>query len=296
MDHSLIDKSIMDLETMEVIASGYLTDRKTPIIRIKITPDEPLTDAGLNIGDNVTVTDAEANISGDYRIVGLEYTSNYGLLSLEIEVSNASLEFVEQMSKSKQDAEDMQKYMQGSTNIYSISEAENCDASNYLNMRFFIPNEAVAINKVNLNFKLKDYRAYHIANETESTHTHNIIVSNEPGAGSVAAVGVLNNNLYSAWGATGGVPVSAAGSAHVHGITFGITESALLDPSVVLYVGTDGGDMTSMSTYTTSAIEVDITDQVKNVGSGNWANIQFRPNKNMRIEANAYCQIFLESK
>jgi len=168
MDHSLIDKSIIDLETLEVISSGYLSDRKTPIIRIKITSDEPLTDASLNIGDNVTVTDAEANISGDYRIVGMEYTSNYGVLSLEIEVSNKSLEFVEQMSKAKQDAEDMQKYMQGATNLYAITETSEGDASNYVNIRFFMPSEAVAMNKVLLNFKMKPIKTFQTVADSDT--------------------------------------------------------------------------------------------------------------------------------
>jgi len=158
MDHSLIDKSIIDLPTLEVISSRYLLDRKTPVIRIKITPDEPVTDASLDIGDNVTVTDAEADISGDYRIVGMEYVSNYGVSTLEIEVSNKSLEFVEQMSKSKQDTENISRYMQGATNIYTINKSENCDTSYPLNFRFYMPSKAIAINKIFLSFKLKNYR------------------------------------------------------------------------------------------------------------------------------------------
>ncbi|KKL04337.1 hypothetical protein LCGC14_2617090, partial [marine sediment metagenome] len=34
---------------------------------------------------------------------------------------------------------------------------------------------------------------------------------------------------------------------------------------------------------------------VKAVGPGNWINILFEANKRMRIEANAYVQIFIES-
>ena len=168
MDHTLIDKTIVDEETLEVIASGYLSDRKTPILRITITPDEPLADAGLNIGDNVTITDSEADIDDSYRIVGQTYRSDYGNLTLQTEVSNRSLEFIEQMQKSKQDAESMAKYMQGSTNIYALTETENCDSITPLNMRIYIPSEAVAVNKVLLNYKLKDYRTYSKSSEVNS--------------------------------------------------------------------------------------------------------------------------------
>jgi len=540
MDHSLIDKSILDRETLEVVASGYLSDRKTPIIRIKIQPIEPLTDAALDIGDNVTVNDAEANVSNqEYRIVGMEYTINYGQLGLEIEVSNKSLEFVEQMNKSRKDAEDMAKYMQGSTNIYAINEAENCDDSHYLNLKFFIPNEAVAINSVKLNFKLEDYRAYSSSNVNESSHTHgfsaisdtatdnnisgtlssgdwedtggsvnvtvasgekvliiysmgldqnqdpplsemdlriqrsinggaystlnesiaywvpgensynltrywtcpgssfkglvtgyegyyefdfsnggaeslgnghattapvylphgavvtSVIVEGDaaasaetwdlkgrrltdlaystmatanintedtsisaatidnttyayvlttttlddsdtiygakitynmpssdvsatfnltssktildsPSAGSVTYKLQIQGDSGNKYGTLGSGTLTAvvfnnsstteAGSEHTHGINYGITEQTLISPSVDVYTGVDGGEMTLKDNYNTDQTEIDLTTEASAVGAGNWMNIQFRPNKRMRIEANAYVQVFIQSK
>ena len=160
MDYTITDRSIMDLETLELAASKILLDRMNPIVRITLIPNEPLETIGSrSIGDLITITDPESGISGDYRIVGMTYVSEYGDLSLEIEASNKSLTFIEQMQKQKEEQENLQKYMQGSTNIYAISEAGNCDANNHLDIRFFIPNEAVAINKVLVNFKIKDYRS-----------------------------------------------------------------------------------------------------------------------------------------
>lgn len=322
MDKSLTDKTIIDRETLEVVASRYLLDRKTPIIRINIESDEPITDAGLNIGDNVTVIDSEADISGDYRIVGQEIESNYGFLKLTSEVSNRSLEFIEQMTKARQDAESMAKYMQGSTNIYAISESENCDDSTDLDMRFFLPNEAVAINKVLLNFKLKDYRAYSKASGSAAhshaaggSHTHEINItrlggdfnSNTPNT----SIGFdSNHHLCDGAGFSAidtGIIIEAettdarnhthsAGGSHTHNMAYGIEEEALTSPSVVLKVGPDGGSLTTIDTYETDQIEIDITSAVQAVGAGNWVQIKFEVNKNMRIEANAYIQIFIESK
>ena len=296
MDHTLIDRTIIDEETLEVISSGYLSDRKTPILRITITPDEPLADAGLNIGDNVTITDSEADIDGDYRIVGQTYRSDYGHLTSEIEASNRSLEFIEQMNKSKQDAEAMAKYMQGSTNIYALGIAENCDENYDLDMRFYLPDEAKAINKVELSFQLEDYRAYSKTNANESSHTHGLTILDEPASGNQYAISIKANQLYASYGANGGVQTSETGSAHTHGINFGITSSTLTSPSVDLTVGTDGGSMDTIGTYTDSTNTIDITSAVSKVGAGNWININFAANKKMRIEANAYVQIFIESK
>jgi hypothetical protein len=168
MGYTLIDKTITDLETLEVIASGYLSDHKSPIINIKVVSDDPLTDAALEIGDLVTVTSSEANIDGTYHIVKQTFKDNYGTLEMETEVSNKSLDFIEQLNKAKQQAEAMEKYMQGATNIYSIQSYENCDNSFPLYIRFYIPEDAVAINNVTLKFTTRKFRGYTEATEVNS--------------------------------------------------------------------------------------------------------------------------------
>jgi hypothetical protein len=161
MEYTVIDRTLINEETAELIATKYLLERMTPIIRIKVAPNEPLGDIeDLETGDLVTVTDAEAETDGDYRVVGLEYVSDYGVISLEVELSNRSLEFMEQMQKQREEAESMEKYMQGATNIYAITEYENCDNSKPLNLRFWLPSEAVAVNHVKLRFGTQKFRAY----------------------------------------------------------------------------------------------------------------------------------------
>jgi len=290
-EYTLIDKSIINEETLEVIASGYLSDHKEPIQIIKIQSDDPLIDASLNIGDNITITSSEANIDGSYRIVKQEFEDNYGFLTMKTEVSNRSLEFIEQMKKSKEEAENSAKYMQGATNIYSINESENCDESHPLNMKFYIPSDAVAINEVTLNFQLADFRAYNTANESESTHTHTITVGSEPGSGSLAVVGIAGSGLYSAFN-TGSVASTESGSAHTHGISYGIYEETLTGPSLTLSAGQDGLE-SNVGTYTTSANSIDLSSYVTTSG---WHNIKFEPNKRMRIEADAFVKIFIQSK
>jgi len=172
MDDVLIDKTLMDLETAELIASKRLLERKDPIERITIKPDEPFEDVALlDIGDKITVTDSEANIDGDFRIVGINYINNYGDLDLELEVSNRSLEFIEQMKKQREEEQNLGKYMQGSTNIYQVSLAENCDTNYNLDLRFYIPEDAVAINKLRLNYKVRPYRIYHSSTPSGGGHT-----------------------------------------------------------------------------------------------------------------------------
>lgn len=49
-------------------------------------------------------------------------------------------------------------------------------------------------------------------------------------------------------------------------------------------------------TYTTDQDDLDVTTGASSIEAGNWINIKFILNKRMRIEANTYVQIFIESK
>jgi len=330
LDYTITDRGILDLATAEQVASKILLERKDPIVRIRIIPNEPLETArDREIGELVTITDAESDLSSTYRIVGMTYVSDYGNISIELECSNRTLNFIEQMNKEKQEKENLQRYMQGSTNIYAINESENCDDSTDLNLRFYLPSEAININKVLLSFKMKDFRSYTATAQTAATanhthsigssgsHSHGISVTcggefnaNSPdanigfdsnnhlcdGAGhSIGNIGVIVN-AKSTDSATHTHSIGASGG-HTHAITTGfeINEETLSNPSVDVSVGTEGSE-SAIDTYTTDQEDIDITTEVADVGAGNWINIKFKPNKRMRIESNAYIQIFIKSR
>ena len=161
MDYSVTKREIIDLPTAESVASRILMDRMTPITSIRIIPNEPLqTAASRQVGDMITVVDAESAISGDYRIVGITYQSDYGYLSMELEVSNKTLNFIDQMASQKAEAEKLSKYMQGATNLYWFGNEDNCDSSHPLSLNIYIPEDAVAINKVNLRFSRPSFKGY----------------------------------------------------------------------------------------------------------------------------------------
>jgi len=309
MDYSITDRELLDIPTAELVASKLLFERMDPIVFIRVVPDEPLQTAGnRQIGDLVTVTDSESAISGDYRIVGITYTSDYGYLGMELELSNKTLNFIEQMSSTKAQADRISKYMQGSTNIYAINEAENCDSSHPLHLRFYLPPEAIAINQVLLSFKLKGYRYYTTTSSGGSSHNHDVSIgysgshqhtlayctSAWPTSGFPLSAGV--GSTLAGGSHTHGAFTSTSESAHTHAMVPSITESSLTSPSVTVKVGPDGGSLTTIGTYGTDQENLDISSAVEAVGAGNWIDIEFNADKNMRIEANAYIQIFIRSR
>ena len=168
MEDVTIDKTLQNLAAAELIASKRIIERKDPIQRIDIIPDEPFEEVALvDIGDLVTVTGSESELDGDFRIAGINYINNFGSLNLELQVSNRSLEFVEQVNKQREGEQNLGKYMQGATNIYTIHESENADENIPLNVRFYMPRKVEAINKVFLSFKMVDYRYADASGVTE---------------------------------------------------------------------------------------------------------------------------------
>jgi len=428
IEKTLPYKEVINEQTLELIASREILNHFSPVERIVVVSSDPskyIND--VNTGDYVSISDSDTGLTGNYRVVSKEFeVSEYGEESLKFEVSNKRLEMLEEIQKSKEASDAQGMVMQGATNIYAVNSYENCDSSNYLNMRFYIPGEAVAINKVKLNFKLEDFRAYSSSNASESSHTHDTTIGSSgshthsvttatsaidsgtdqdstlSGSGNASHSGstwrtegtisvgsydslglfvwvsLRNNdtsardcysrlynftdgtyfpsssgryhgNLAAADHCSTGIFIpgsnkndtcyvqgkisaavnmgwtwrfqnvgshthsvsgqtassaehshpsttSTSGSAHTHGINYGIYEESLTSPSVDVYVGEDGGSMTKKDTYNSNQSDIDITSLVTAVGSGNWINIQFRPNKRMRIEANAYVQIFIDSR
>jgi len=86
---------------------------------------------------------------------------------------------------------------------------------------------------------------------------------------------------------------TTAGSSHVHGVGYAISENSLVNPSVVVTCGPEGSE-SAVGTYTTDQVNLNITDKITQ-GTG-WYNVKFVPNQNMRIEANVYVQIYINSK
>ena len=110
------------METLELIISKELLNKMEPIETITILPiDTDITLENRMIGDLVTIVDTESGISGNYRIVSIIYTSDYGDLSIELQCSNRSLTFIDQMAKAKEESTNLSKYMQGATNIFFSS-------------------------------------------------------------------------------------------------------------------------------------------------------------------------------
>lgn len=173
---SITDRTLRDEPTAELIASREIIDKKVAVQRIKVKPATPMNDSKtISIGDDITINDDESDLSGDYRVVGLTLTDDRGLEDLEIEVSNKGLAFLEQVTHVRDQSDKEGKYMIGSTVFLPIGPVqENCGPSKPLNMRFYLPDDVIAINKAIVSYNVRDYRAY--SSSSTSTNTEGSVV------------------------------------------------------------------------------------------------------------------------
>jgi hypothetical protein len=385
------DKTIIDQNALDFAAQKILADHKDLVVRITCTVND-LYDFldSVDIGDTVTLNDTDVGLSSnEYRVVGYELISDDDWEDLNIEISNRYTNLVEEIKGTQVDTDNLSKYMQGSTIIYPISNYDNCDDTHPVNLRFYIPPEAIGINKVLLKWQPRKYRIqdngdlqvqdsawiggyltntgtnigntgswYNVhtfsPDKDTSLYMMNIRVcyssaaTNPPSDFDYIVVRVYNSTdaiyypsggsnyilvpvsgydnggsrdkcfgtctimipenvngkslVFQALGNTGGGYSNIFDFAYnlqAFGIN-GILETTYeATNTITVKVGLDGGSLSTVQTVTNpteGALQsIDITSNLKNVGVGNWYQIQFDATAKCRIEANAYIQMSINS-
>jgi hypothetical protein len=167
---SLDATNIIDIDTLQLIATRTLLDRMNVPERITLNPEDPFdATTNVNLGDAVTIVDADVGLNGTYRIVSEELDYGDSGVTITYEVSNRHLYLLESMNQIKTTGQNEAVASQGATNCWQLPVYENCSNSKPLNIRFYIPTEAVAINKLTVSFKMKNYRAYETTTAAQTT-------------------------------------------------------------------------------------------------------------------------------
>jgi len=166
-----VDKSLVSDKSAQMYASKILTDYKDSFERLVIRPTD-ITEPTCVLGDAVTVTDADTGVSGNYRVVGEEYYYNIDTGEMLLyELSNYRVSMSSQIGELNKGTKIPSSYAQGATNCYMTGETENCDSSHGLRIDFFIPDEAINVNSIKLNYRLSKYRVWGTT-AASATHTH----------------------------------------------------------------------------------------------------------------------------
>lgn len=115
---------------------------------------------GMDVGKTITVVDNQIGLSADFKIYKIEFEDGRGKgKKLQIYVNNVLHDFSNDLDELKKNMDTSNTYGQGATNIYQVNNSENVDSTHPMNLRFYMPPEAVAVNTIKLNFKMLNYRA-----------------------------------------------------------------------------------------------------------------------------------------
>ena len=182
---TIIDKRIVDQDSLDLRASNALIEHWDKKEYIRLEPDD-FYDClkTVSVGDIITISDSESGLSGDYTVVGRRVTFNGVVEKVQLEATNAAItasgstkpSLTTDLKDTKDESKVQSGYMQGSTAVFNVSMYENCDQSNPLNIRFYLPSDIVRINKALLNFKVKNYRAYVVSSLSDPGHTHTVFI------------------------------------------------------------------------------------------------------------------------
>ncbi len=178
-------REIIDQSTLDILAEKLLTERKgtttsylAPESILVYPEDYVWGKENIVVGDEITINDAEAGLSGKYRVYGSTLSYDSGVYSLELEVSNVTQSVLSEIKDDANKGVTLSKYMQGATNIFSVNETDNVESGDTdyqgLTLFFNIPEDAVAINSVKLSYRNEAPKTWSSVTAGESSHTHTI--------------------------------------------------------------------------------------------------------------------------
>lgn len=139
-------RDIDNVETLRILAQRYLAhlNAKMRAAKAKALIDYfPFLEPGYKVKDKVI------------------HSVKVGPLDeVHMELGAAEESFVHKDKQLEEATTIEQTVEQGATNIYCVNEADNADSSHPMSLNFYIPPEAVAINRVKLNMTIEPFRAY----------------------------------------------------------------------------------------------------------------------------------------
>jgi len=189
-------RDIENENTLSLKAQQIITDNKDPVEYIEI--EAPFTSdiLSLDVGDTITINDSELGLSGDYRVKRLEISPT----TIRAELVNTIALLSDKLKEYYNGLESLGVYAQGATNLYSVQDSDNADPNHPLELKIYVPPEAIKINRVKLNLVVGPFRAYSKATlgggattQTSTASSANFTYGEAKGIGTQS---VILNSVY----------------------------------------------------------------------------------------------------
>lgn len=221
-----VDRRFTSAETLKARGEAMLEDLKMPRITYSVDAAElhALTNDPIDqftTGTQVRVIDEELGIDVITRVVNKRRPDIKGSPGdVYLEIANKPQDIAGSIAELADRQRINEVYAQGATNIDSHDFTDNCDPDNPAVLRFYVAEEAIRINKVQLSFSSESFRAYSkaieggggISTTTEGGGSFTSPVTSEGGGGDVITSG--DSGIDVIYGT--GVTQSAGDPPHIH--------------------------------------------------------------------------------
>ncbi len=139
--HTVQDKTVIDQDTLDRIAQQVLSEHRSLVTRIELYSSNPYDILrNIQVGDTVTITDADTDLSGDYIVNTKIGKSDTGFEQCVLGCSTKRLSLTEELGISSNLSDVESKFMQGSTNIFVVNETDNAETPSDLSIDDFEDN------------------------------------------------------------------------------------------------------------------------------------------------------------
>lgn len=231
----LVDRRFESEETLKAFAQKTLDELSQPFLSYKIkTVDLAVKDskkyARFVPGDYVRIRDTESDINLNAPIVKVSKRDVRGNpFDIELEVANKSRDVTGSISDLQNRTRISETYSQGATNLQQIAFADNAEASYPLELKFYIPQEMVRINKLILNYTIENFRSYSKgAKAGGGTYT-----DTSSGGGTYKSTSTNSGGWQNVNKTTGVDEYIYGGNGHDHGIPHGMLIPTLVSGRAV---------------------------------------------------------------
>lgn len=227
-----VDRRFEDADSLKASAQALLNEWSTPKVtyRVKAVDLSSITgvDADrLRVGKIVRVVDPDFG-TFEARIVSEKKGDIYGAPGdIELEIANKSADLGTTQADIERKQQINEVYAQGATNIDSHDYNDNADQSNPAVIRFYLPEEMVRVNKLELTFETTEFRTYGKATKGGGATT----ATSSSGGGTTATSSSGGGVSTSTSSGGGTSQTSSAGGDHTHKMFSATGFSAASNPN-----------------------------------------------------------------
>lgn len=242
-----IDRRFEKADELKANAESLLKKwaNPTPMYRISAADLHPLSGDeidNLECGRIVRVYDSDLG-TFDLRIMSERKDDARGNPGdIQLEVGSLTEDIATLQADLEKKMQVSEAYSQGSTNIDTYSYCDNADSQNPAVIRFYLPDELVNINKLELTYEVEEFRAYSKATKgggalVDSTKSGGGTTATSSSGGGTTATSTSGGGVSKSTNSGGGTTQSsAAGGDHDH-LMFN-------------YVGDDAGGISTPREFT----------------------------------------------